>query len=73
MTGQPYVHALECAGLPNVFVVNGLAGGGIARGPGAGQAAYRLVVGALSGGAVRVSVWTSLVVTLMSILHTRTV
>ena len=72
MDGQPYVRALKCAAFPKVFVVNGLAGGGIARGPGAGQAAYRLVVGALHGGAVRVSVWTSLFLTLRSILQTRT-
>ena len=67
MDGQPYVRALKCAAFPNVFVLNGLAGGGIARGPGAGQATYRLVVSALSSGAVRIGVWLSMVLILPSI------
>ena len=35
--GEPITAAVGCGGWPNLFVLNGLAGGGIARGPGAGE------------------------------------
>lgn len=49
--GSIVARQAECPGYPRLFVLNGLAGGGIARGPAAGAHVAQLVAAALARGA----------------------
>jgi hypothetical protein len=50
MDGHIYAKALPCDGYPHLYVLNGLGGGGIARGPGGGSHVAKLVSAALGYG-----------------------